>query len=94
VSCAKTVEPIEMPFELWPWIGPKNQVLDGVQAPMERGNFERGRASHCEVYERSVVSCAKTAEPDRDAVWDLDSSGPTEACIMWRCTLALPGEHQ
>jgi len=29
VSCAKTAEPIEMPFGLWAWIGPRNRVLDG-----------------------------------------------------------------
>jgi len=30
VSPAKTVEPIEMPFGFWHWMGPKNCVLDGV----------------------------------------------------------------
>jgi len=29
VSCAKTAEPIEMPFGLWVSIGPRNRVLDG-----------------------------------------------------------------
>ena len=29
VSCAKTAEPIEMPFGLWAWMGPRNHVLDG-----------------------------------------------------------------
>jgi len=28
VSCAKTAEPIEMPFGLWAWMGPRNHVLD------------------------------------------------------------------
>jgi len=28
VSPAKTAEPIEMPFGLWVWMGPRNQVLD------------------------------------------------------------------
>jgi len=28
VSCAKTSEPIKMPFGLWAWMGPRN-VLDG-----------------------------------------------------------------
>jgi len=31
VICAKTVEPIEMPFGLWARMGPINHVLDGVQ---------------------------------------------------------------
>ena len=30
VICAKTAEPIEMPFGLWAWIGTRNHVLDGV----------------------------------------------------------------
>ena len=29
VSPAKTAEPIEMPFGLWAWMGPRNHVLDG-----------------------------------------------------------------
>ena len=29
MSCAKTAEPIEMPFGLWVWMGPMNHVLDG-----------------------------------------------------------------
>ena len=28
VICAKTAEPIEMPFGLWAWMGPRNDVLD------------------------------------------------------------------
>jgi len=31
VSCAKTVEPIAIPFELWAQVGPINNVLDEVQ---------------------------------------------------------------
>jgi len=29
VSPAKTAEPIEMPFGLWAWMGPRNHVSDG-----------------------------------------------------------------
>jgi len=29
VSCAKTAEPINMPFGLWAWMGARNHVLDG-----------------------------------------------------------------
>ena len=62
VICAKTAEPIEMPFGLWARIGPGNHVLDGgSDLPMERGSFgERG--SHSEVHGHSAVTCAKTAE--------------------------------
>ena len=30
VSCAKTAEPIEMPFEMLSGVGPRKHVLDGV----------------------------------------------------------------
>jgi len=52
-----------MPFGFWARIGPRNHVLDGVQIPMDRGNFEGERAAHCKIYEYSAVSCTKTAEP-------------------------------
>jgi len=29
VSPAKTAEPIEMPFGLWAWMGPRNHLLHG-----------------------------------------------------------------
>jgi len=41
VSCAKTAEPIEMPFRVLTWVGPRNHVLDGVGSPppQKRGNL-------------------------------------------------------
>jgi len=30
VSCAKTAEPIKMPFRMWTRVGPRKHVLDGV----------------------------------------------------------------
>jgi len=30
--CAKTIEPIEMPFGVWAWMGQRNHVLDGGPA--------------------------------------------------------------
>jgi len=42
VTCAKTVEPIEMPFglgNLWTRMGPRNQVLDGGPDPHEYGQL-------------------------------------------------------
>jgi len=38
-SC-KTAELIEMPFGLRTWVGPGNHILDGVQIPMERSNYD------------------------------------------------------
>jgi len=39
VICAKTAEPIEMPFGLWARMGPSNHVLHGVQIPRGNGQF-------------------------------------------------------
>jgi len=39
-SPVKTAEPIEMLFGLRTRVGPGNHVLDGVQIPNGRGNFE------------------------------------------------------
>ena len=43
VSPAKMAEPIEMSFGLWTRVGPRNHVLDGVNSPVRRGNFEGER---------------------------------------------------
>jgi len=43
VNCANSAEPIETPFGLWAWTGPRNHVLDhGVQIPDGQGQF-RGK---------------------------------------------------
>ena len=48
VSPAKTAEPIEMPFETWTQVGPKNHVLDGGPGPPREGTISRGKmAAHC-----------------------------------------------
>jgi len=40
----KTAEPVEMPFGLWTYMGPKNRVLhSGADSPIQRGNFEGER---------------------------------------------------
>ena len=39
VSCAKTAEPIEMPFGRLTCFGQRNHVLDVIGIPMVRGNF-------------------------------------------------------
>jgi len=64
VSPAKMAEQVEMPFGLWTRVGPGHHVLDGGPDPPWEGAILRGKgASHCKVQGRSVVSCAKTAEP-------------------------------
>ena len=62
VSPAKTAEPIKISFGLRTGVGPGNRVLDGVQIPVERGNFE-GKAMPRHARRHSDVNCAKTAEP-------------------------------
>jgi len=47
VSPAKKAAPIELPFGLRTWVGPRNYVLDGgPDPPMGRGKFlgENGRS--------------------------------------------------
>jgi len=46
VSTAKTGQLIEMSFELRTLVDPQNHVLDGVQIPIERVNFEGEGAAH------------------------------------------------
>ena len=36
MSSAKMAEPIEMPFGVWAWVGPRNLVLDGGPGPRRR----------------------------------------------------------
>ena len=40
MSPAETVQPAEIPFRLRTTVSSRNHVLDGVQVPMGRGNFE------------------------------------------------------
>jgi len=42
VGCAKTTEPIEMPFVLWARMSPRNH---GVQIPSWEGTILRGKAA-------------------------------------------------
>jgi len=39
VRCAKTAEPIDMPFWMKTRVGPGNHVLHGVQIPQGKGQF-------------------------------------------------------
>jgi len=56
VVCAKTAEPIEMPFGLWARMGPRDHVLDGgPDPPMGRGNF-RGKGAPIVKYRDTLWS--------------------------------------
>jgi len=81
VSCAKTAEPVEMPFWLWIRLGPRKHRLHGVKIPMQRGNF-RGKymSGHDRRHCRQLC---KNGRRDRDAIWVADSGRPQEVCVTW-----------
>ena len=64
ITCAKTAEPIVMPFVLWAQNCPRNQVRvrQGPDARMRRGNFGE-RVARCKIQGLSAVSCAEMAKP-------------------------------
>jgi len=39
INCAKTAEPIEMPFGLWTRVGPRKHVLDGARILHAKGQL-------------------------------------------------------
>jgi len=43
VSAAKMARPIEMPFGLRTWMGPRNHVLDGGPDPLWEREILRGK---------------------------------------------------
>jgi len=49
VICAKTAEPIEMPFGLWTWMGPRNRVLHGGSDPPWEETILGENGAHCKV---------------------------------------------
>ena len=59
MSCAKTAEPIKMPFWLWTLIGPKNHLLLGCWAcwsksPRGKGQFLRDMSHPIMKYTESL----------------------------------------
>jgi len=45
VSCAKTAEPIEMPFAVKTLVDPRNHVFKEVEIPTGRGTFDVFRSN-------------------------------------------------
>ena len=45
VICAKTAEPMKMPFEFWVQMGPKNHALDGGPDGPREGLILRGKGA-------------------------------------------------
>ena len=49
MSWAQTPEPVDMPFGLWTWLGPRNHVLGGGFDPKGKGQFCGHVQASCEV---------------------------------------------
>ena len=49
IICAKTAEPIQMPFGLWARMGPRNHVLDGIQITSWEGAILGEMDGYCKV---------------------------------------------
>jgi len=60
MSCAKTAEPIEMPFGLWTRVGPAKHQLDGAQISHAKGQLLRDTPG---MIDATAMSCAKMTEP-------------------------------
>jgi len=84
VSSAKTAEPIEMPFGLRTWVGPRDHVLGGVHISHGKGQIFGGEwASHCKVSGYSRVVCGKTAEPIEMPIGLWARMGPRNRVSHW-----------
>ena len=75
MSCAKTAEPIEMPFGLRTQVDPRNHLLDeGFDPPRGRGNF-RGCAAIANALQqrrrrkRTAVQTIHSVYIPTDIVW-------------------------
>jgi len=75
ISCAKTTEPIEMPFGTWIQVGPENHVLDGIQISTHKGEIlraKRGQPRTCRRVRRSIylkLLSRKHSRYGADADW-------------------------
>jgi len=62
LSCAKTAEPIEMPFWMKTQVGPMNHVLHGLQIPQGEGAIFGGCPGHSNalaIFTAAVAFAAK-----------------------------------
>ena len=68
---------------------PRNHVLDGGRDHSWEGAILRRKGRPVVKYVATLCrELCKNGRTDRDAVWDLNSSGPKEACIRWGHTNA------
>ena len=89
MSCAKTAEPIKMPFGLWTRVSLRKHALDGAQIRCE-GAIIREKDVPGHARRHSAVSCAKMAEPI-DLLFGLWT--PVSRFTRWRqyALMAQPG---
>jgi len=73
MSCAKTAEPIKMPFGFWSWMSPGKHVL-------HRGAHWRNLANTIELY--LFDGSAKTAEPIEMPFGVWTRMGPTKHVLI------------
>jgi len=95
VICAKTTEPIKMPFGLRIWMGPRNHVLDvGPDGP--QGAIFRGKYVPRHARRHSTMSCEKNSEPIEFGLWTLVGPrnhvlhGAGHISAAWRIRLNRP----
>jgi len=88
VSPAKTAESIEMPLGLRTRLGPGNHVLDGdPDAPIGRGDFEGGEASHCKARDTLQSSVQKRLNQSRCRL----GCRLRESCVRWGFRSSMEG---
>jgi len=105
VSCAKTAEPIEIPFGLRTRLGPGNHVLDGGPDIRLEGQFlgKEDPVVSIGTFCRELCKNGRS-RTDRFAVWIVDSGGPKQEQVQsyspgganvstWEGTLAPPDEY-
>jgi len=82
VTCAKTAEPIVMPFGLWAGTGPRSHELHrGSRPPIRRGNFGR-KGRRLQSTETFCRELRKNGWNDRFAIWVVDSGGRKETQVQ------------
>jgi len=105
VNCAKTAEPIVMPFGLWTWVGCRKHKFNRMHqvAPTCIISIVFARWRQC-TWRHSAVSCTETAEPIDLPFSVVDLRGPKEAQVQsyspgvanvltWEDRLVPPGEY-
>ena len=80
VSPPTAAQPIEMPFRLRTWVGPRNHMLDGAQIPPWEGAI-LSKEGHPTVKYRDTLH--KNGLTNRVAISVENSGGPKEPRIRW-----------